>query len=108
MSAHLAAACELLSSHPLVDGHNDLPWNIRTRFGPDLGRLDLAAPVAGTHTDLPRLRRGGVGGQFWSVYVPGPLRGDGDGGHHAGTSGPRPPDGSRPPGRPGTRAECRG
>src|SRR3954464_9732906 len=76
MSVHLAAARALLSRHPLVDGHNDLPWSIRTRFGPDLGRLDLAAPVAGTHTDLPRLRRGGVGGQFWSVYVPGTLQGD--------------------------------
>src|SRR3954469_21937019 len=76
MSVHLATARELLSRHPLVDGHNDLPWTIRTRFGHDVGRLDLAAPVAGTHTDLPRLRRGGVGGQFWSVYVPGILRGD--------------------------------
>lgn len=76
MSVPLATARELLSRHPLVDGHNDLPWSIRTRFGPDLGRLDLAAPVAGTHTDLPRLRRGGVGGQFWSVYVPGTLHGD--------------------------------
>src|SRR3954464_4691972 len=76
MSVHLAAARALLSRSPLVDGHNDLPWSIRTRFGPDLSRLDLAAPVVGTHTDLPRLRRGGVGGQFWSVYVPGTLRGD--------------------------------
>jgi membrane dipeptidase len=76
MGTHLATARELLSRHPLVDGHNDLPWSIRTRFGPDLGRLDLAAPVAGTHTDLPRLRRGGVAGQFWSVYVPGTLQGD--------------------------------
>ena len=76
MSVHLATARELLSRHPLVDGHNDLPWSIRTQFGGDLGRLDLAAPVAGTHTDLPRLRRGGVGGQFWSVYVPGTLQGD--------------------------------
>src|SRR4051812_50173655 len=76
MSVHLAAARAMLSRHPLVDGHNDLPWSIRTRFGPDLGRLDLAAPEAGTHTDLPRLRRGGGGGQFWSVYVPGTLRGD--------------------------------
>src|SRR3954452_7706160 len=76
MSVHLVTARELLSRHPLVDGHNDLPWSIRTRFGHDLGRLNLAAAVAGTHTDLPRLRRGGVGGQFWSVYVPGTLRGD--------------------------------
>src|SRR3954465_5573753 len=76
MSVHLTAARALLSRSPLVDGHNDLPWSIRTRFGPDLSRLDLAAPVAGTHTDLPRLRRGGVGGQFWSVYVPGSLQGE--------------------------------
>jgi membrane dipeptidase len=66
----------MLRRHPLVDGHNDLAWEIRTRFDLDLGRVDLAAPVAGTHTDLPRLRRGGVGGQFWSVYVPGTLQGD--------------------------------
>jgi membrane dipeptidase len=76
MADLLATALELMRAHPLVDGHNDLPWSIRTRFGHDLDRLDLAAPVAGTHTDLPRLRRGGVGGQFWSVYVPGTLRGD--------------------------------
>jgi membrane dipeptidase len=76
LAAALPTARALLRRHPLVDGHNDLPWSIRTRFGPDLGRLDLAAPVAGTHTDLPRLRRGGVGGQFWSVYVPGTLQGD--------------------------------
>jgi membrane dipeptidase len=75
MSGLLATARELLRSAPLVDGHNDLPWALRTRFG-DLDRVDLAAPVAGTHTDLPRLRRGGVGGQFWSVYVPGALQGD--------------------------------
>jgi membrane dipeptidase len=75
MSEPLATARDLLRHAPLVDGHNDLPWAIRTRFG-DLDRVDLAAPVAGTHTDLPRLRRGGVGGQFWSVYVPGSLQGN--------------------------------
>ena len=76
MTGHLDAARALLRRHPLVDGHNDLPWAVRTRFGADLDRLDLAGPVPGTHTDLPRLRRGGVGGQFWSVYVPGTLQGD--------------------------------
>jgi membrane dipeptidase len=75
-AAALATAHDLLHRHPLVDGHNDLPWAIRTRFGLDLGQVDLTAPVAGTHTDLPRLRRGGVGAQFWSVYVPGTLQGD--------------------------------
>jgi membrane dipeptidase len=73
-AATLATARGLLRRHPLVDGHNDLAWNLRSRFG--LGPVDLAAPVAGVHTDLPRLRRGGVGAQFWSVYVPGTLQGD--------------------------------
>jgi membrane dipeptidase len=76
MSDGLAAARDLLRRHPLVDGHNDLAWEVRRRFASDLRRVDLAAPVPGTHTDLPRLRRGGVGGQFWSVYVPGTLTGD--------------------------------
>jgi membrane dipeptidase len=76
MEETLTRARDLLRCHPLVDGHNDLPWTIRTRLGADLRQLDLAMPVPGTHTDLPRLRRGGVGGQFWSVYVPGSLQGE--------------------------------
>jgi membrane dipeptidase len=76
MADLLATARDLLRTHPLVDGHNDLAWRIRTEFGADLHRVDLAAPVAGAHTDLPRLRRGGVGAQFWSVYVPGRLAGE--------------------------------
>jgi len=51
----------------LLDGHNDLPWALRTFDGPE---PDLAAGVPSLHTDLPRLRAGGVGAQFWSVYVP--------------------------------------
>jgi membrane dipeptidase len=62
---------------PLVlDGHNDLPWELRLQCGGDLDRIDLARPVATTATDIPRLRAGGVGGQFWSVYVPSNLPGD--------------------------------
>jgi membrane dipeptidase len=76
LAADLARARALLRRHPLVDGHNDLAWKVRTRFGADLGRVDLAAPTAETHTDLPRLRRGRVGAQFWSVYVPGTLQGE--------------------------------
>jgi membrane dipeptidase len=64
-------ARELLRRFPLIDGHNDLPWELRGR-----GETDLSRPVAGTHTDLPRLAAGGVGGQFWSVYVPASLAGD--------------------------------
>lgn len=66
----------MLSRFPLVDGHNDLAWEIRERFGKDPGRVDLKSTVAGLHTDLHRLRQGGVGAQFWSVYVPGTLQGD--------------------------------
>src|SRR3954465_3807909 len=76
MADLLATALRLMRAHPLVDGHNDLAWRIRTDFGADLRRVDLAAPVTGTHTDLPRLRRGGLGAQFWSVYVPGRLTGE--------------------------------
>jgi membrane dipeptidase len=68
----LQAARDLLSRHPVVDGHNDLPWALR-EGGPD---ADIAGPVDFTHTDLPRLRAGGVGGQFWSVFVPAGLAGD--------------------------------
>src|SRR5690349_24912896 len=54
--------------HPVIDGHNNLPWQLRIRkVDPDL-RADLSA--TGLHTDLTRLERGGVAGQFWSVYVP--------------------------------------
>jgi membrane dipeptidase len=68
--ALLARARRLLRSVPLIDGHNDLPWRIRDKAGSDLGAYDLRTRTSG-HTDLPRLREGGVGGQFWSVYVPG-------------------------------------
>jgi membrane dipeptidase len=64
----------LLAAYPLVDGHNDLPWAIRQHTGGtgDLDAYDLRRPTPG-HTDLARLRAGGVGGQFWSVFVPAEL-----------------------------------
>src|SRR5262245_50417810 len=67
----------LLAEAPVVDGHNDLPWALRHLAGGDFDRVDLAVDQAATglHTDLPRLRAGGVGAQFWSVYVP-PRPGD--------------------------------
>lgn len=76
MPESLARATDLLARHPLVDGHNDLPWEARVQVGYDFDRLDIAQPVASTVTDLPRLRAGGVGGQFWSVFVPSTLQGD--------------------------------
>ncbi|MEV6332173.1 dipeptidase [Streptomyces sp. NPDC051909] len=73
----LAEARELLAQTPVVDGHNDLPWALREHCGYDLDRLDIAGDLSGSlHTDLARLRAGGVGAQFWSVYVPGRLTGD--------------------------------
>lgn len=68
----LAHAVEILKSVPLVDGHNDLPWAIRedTVAPMDVIAYDLRQRTRG-HTDIARLREGHVGGQFWSVYVPG-------------------------------------
>ena len=68
----------VLAQTPLIDGHNDLPWEIRSRFGGDLDRIDLEHSTAGLPvpadspplmTDIPRLKAGMVGGQFWSVWV---------------------------------------
>ncbi|MGC4930416.1 dipeptidase [Streptomyces sp. DT117] len=74
---HLARAHELLAAHPIVDGHNDLPWALREQVAYDLDARDIAADQRGLlHTDLARLRAGGVGGQFWSVYVRTDLTGD--------------------------------
>src|SRR5262245_19418012 len=61
---------------PLVDGHNDYPWTHRELAGYDLESLAFDVDQPGVHTDLPRLRRGGVGAQFWSVFVPASLSGD--------------------------------
>jgi len=66
----------MLSRFPLIDGHNDLPWEIREKFGLDPAAAALTGRVANTHTDIPRLVEGGVGGQFWSVYVPSSLAGE--------------------------------
>ncbi|WFB09128.1 dipeptidase [Streptomyces sp. LX-29] len=77
MTTSLAQARELLAAHPVVDGHNDLPWALRQQVRYDLDRCDIAADQRGRlHTDIPRLRAGGVGGQFWSVYVRADMSGD--------------------------------
>jgi membrane dipeptidase len=67
----LERARRLLREHPVIDGHNDLPWTVRaqTEGLGDVEAYDLRRPTAGD-TDLARLRAGGVGGQFWSVYIP--------------------------------------
>ena len=79
-----ARVARVLEQTPLIDGHNDLPWEIRTRFHSDVTQIDLAVSTAQLPapagspplmTDIPRLRRGGVGGQFWSVFVDTGLKG---------------------------------
>jgi membrane dipeptidase len=69
-------ARKLLSRVPLVDGHNDLPWALREAGCAGLDGTSLSESVSFTQTDLPRLAAGGVGAQFWSVYVPASLAGD--------------------------------
>lgn len=86
--AALAARVErVLAATPLIDGHNDLPWGIRERFGNADGvdlradTLKLPRPADASEdwmplmTDIPRLRKGHVGGQFWSVWIPSSLTG---------------------------------
>jgi membrane dipeptidase len=78
-AALIERARRLLRESPLIDGHNDLPWQYRKRVRNQLAKIDLTRDSSGLdpalHTDIPRLRRGGVGGQFWSVYVPTEMAG---------------------------------
>jgi membrane dipeptidase len=81
VSERIPQARDLLRRFPLIDGHNDLPWALRKRAGEPPGAgdpvaVDLTVPVPDLHTDLPQLSTGGVGAQFWSVYVPATLAGD--------------------------------
>jgi len=71
----LARARALHLSVPMFDGHNDYPWEVRQRAGKDPARLDIRNVRTDTMTDIPRLRQGGVGAQFWSVYVPASFAG---------------------------------
>ena len=74
-----ARVARILAEVPLIDGHNDLPENYRERVGDHLAKIDIAKDTSALEhplsTDIPRLRRGGVGGQFWSVYVSTQLKG---------------------------------
>ncbi len=54
----------------VIDGHNDLPYQIRKDGGSSFDQIDIAQPQPDLHTDIPRLRQGGLGAQFWSAYVP--------------------------------------
>ncbi|HEX8467766.1 MAG TPA: dipeptidase [Allosphingosinicella sp.] len=70
----------VLAKTPVIDGHNDLPWEIRDNYDFWRKPLDLDADTsrleARLQTDLPRMKRGGVGAQFWSVWIPAELKGD--------------------------------
>jgi membrane dipeptidase len=68
-------ALQIQGESPLIDGHNDLPWEIRAQAGSDFAKLDIGKPQPSLMTDIARLRAGRVGGQFWSVYVPVTLQG---------------------------------
>jgi membrane dipeptidase len=74
-TATVDRAREILRAAPLIDGHNDLLWQLRKLAGYDLSKLDPADPQPELMTDVPRLREGAVGGQFWSVYVSSDLPG---------------------------------
>lgn len=65
-----ARARSIHNAGMLWDGHNDLPWRLRTEGDMALGRLDLSKRLSTGQTDIPRLREGGVKAQFWSVYIP--------------------------------------
>ncbi len=74
---------KVLAKTPLIDGHNDIPWAARQRFGDHPEKLDLTKDTTGLTapgepglmTDIPRLRAGRMGGQFWSVYIPASITG---------------------------------
>lgn len=64
------AARKLHRSSLVIDGHNDMPWEIRTSGNSDFEKLDISKSQPKLQTDIPKLRAGGVGAQFWSVWVP--------------------------------------
>jgi len=74
---YLERARQILREVPLIDGHNDLPWEIRISFGFSLDSANIGQPQPRLMTDIPRLRAGLVGGQFWSTYTPSTFEGRG-------------------------------
>jgi membrane dipeptidase len=69
--ARIAHIKKLLREVPLIDGHNDIPWQYR-KLGNDMNAIDLSKDTSKQKlvTDFPRMKEGGMGGQFWSVYIP--------------------------------------
>ncbi len=79
LGAQEERALRILREVPLIDGHNDLAWEYRERVKNHLAQIDIRQDQSKLekplHTDIPRLRRGALGAQFWSVYVPATLKG---------------------------------
>jgi membrane dipeptidase len=77
----MTKARDILCETPLIDGHNDLPWQYRKRVDNHIASIDLSADTSTLdpplHTDIARLRRGHVGAQFWAIYVPSSYEGPG-------------------------------
>ncbi|XP_023856954.1 dipeptidase 1 [Salvelinus sp. IW2-2015] len=66
---HMNNALRLMSETPLIDGHNDLPWQLRMKFNNQLNKVDLYT-LNNTHTNIPKIREGRLAAQFWAAYVP--------------------------------------
>jgi membrane dipeptidase len=70
----------VLAATPVIDGHNDLPWEIRDNYDSWRKPLNLDSDTSKLEhrlqTDLPRMKRGGMGAQFWSVWIPNEMKGD--------------------------------
>ncbi|TNM91010.1 hypothetical protein fugu_003299 [Takifugu bimaculatus] len=67
--ANMDRALKLMAETPLIDGHNDLPWQLRKQFNNELNKVDLNT-LETTHTNIPKVKKGRLGAQFWSAYVP--------------------------------------
>jgi membrane dipeptidase len=78
-TSQLSHALRLLEKTPIIDGHNDLPWELHAKFGDKAQLVDIAGvdgtPITKQQTDIKRLHAGRVGGQFWSVWIPGSVTG---------------------------------
>lgn len=78
-AAALARAIRLLERTPVIDGHNDLPWELHDKFGEQATSVDITGtfgtPITKQETDIKRMRAGHMGGQFWSVWIPSTVTG---------------------------------
>lgn len=66
---YMTRALKLMSETPLIDGHNDLPWQLLKKFNNELNKVDLYK-LETTQTNIPKIKEGRLGAQFWSAYVP--------------------------------------